>query len=169
MGHQLRFFLTPIDLQLLEQRLGEQCPVAILDSRSEQPAPTLLSTLAVAEFGKTWLKLLLVPPDLLDSLTFEHVVQQGYWTVDLLRSPAMELGRCFYDGKMLRIGRLFYHRGFYDEAGTWVEKPASFQAWAKKVFTVSRKGLTRDAVVDAYVGSNAQAERQQKGLTLVSN
>jgi hypothetical protein len=169
MGYQLRFYLTPADLQLLEKRLREQCPVAILDSRSEQPAPALLSTLAVAEFGKTWLKLFLAPPDILGTLTFEHVVQQGYWTVDLLRSPAMELSRCFYDGRVLRVGRLFYHRGFYDEAGNWVEKPASFQAWAKKVLAVARKGLARDTALDAYVGGSAQAERQQRGLTLVSN
>jgi len=127
MGHQLRFFLTPTDLQLLEQRLRAQCPVAILDSRSEQSAPTMLSTLAVAESGKTWLKIFLVPPDLVDTLTFERVAQQGYWTVDLLRAPAVELSRCFYDGKILRVGRLFFHRGFYDEAGTWVEKPATTQ------------------------------------------
>ncbi|HYO55969.1 hypothetical protein [Archangium sp.] len=128
----------------------------------------MLSTLSVAEFGKTWLTIILAPPDSLGSLAFEHVPRQGYWTVDLLRSPAMELSRCFYDGKILRVGRLFYDRGFYDEAGNWVEKPASFQAWAKKVFSVARKGLQRDAALYSYVGENAQAERKQRGLTLVS-
>ncbi|QRK09167.1 hypothetical protein JQX13_03130 [Archangium violaceum] len=168
MGHQIRFFLTPADLQILEQRLKAHCPVVYLDYRSEQPVPRLLSTLAVAEFGKTWLPMLLVPPESLEALSFENVMQQGYWTVDLLRSPAIELSRCFYDGKILRVGRLFYDRGFYDETGNWVEKPAAFQAWAKKVFSVARKGLQRDVALDAYVGENAQAERQRAGLRLVS-
>ncbi|MFY0525049.1 hypothetical protein ACN28I_18530 [Archangium gephyra] len=169
MGHQLRFFLTPADLQLLEQRLKAHCPVVYLDYRSEQPAPRLLSTLAVAEFSKTWLTIFLAPPESLQALRFEHVVKQGYWTVDLLRSPIIELSRCFYDGKLLRVGRLFYDRGFHDETGNWVEKPASFQTWAKKILSVARKGIQRDAALEAYVGENAQAERQRGGLTLVSS
>lgn len=166
MGHQLRFFLTPTDLQLLEQRLKAQCPVVFLDYRSDQPAPKVLSTTAVAEFGKTWLTMFLAPPEALEALPFKHVARQGYWTVDLLRAPAIELSRCFYDGKVLRSGRLFYDRGVYDEAGTWVEKPASFQNWAKKVFSVARKGLQRDTELEAYVGENARAERELRGLTL---
>ncbi|HYO60073.1 hypothetical protein [Archangium sp.] len=169
MGHQLNFFLTPEDLRLLEQRLKEKCPVVFLDYRSQGPAPAQLPDLEVAEFGKTRLSVLLVPPDSLGALIFRHVPQQGYWTVDLLRSPAVELSRCFYDGAILRRGRLYYDRGFYDEAGHWVEKPASFQDWAKKVFSVARKGLERDAEQFAYVGTNAQAQRQEGRLKLVEN
>jgi hypothetical protein len=159
--------LTPEDLRLFEQRLKEKCPVVLLDSRSPGPTPTQLPNLEVAEFGKTRLTVFLVPPDALDSLAFRHVPRQDYWTVDLLRSPAVELSRCFHDGTTLRRGRLFYDGGFYDEAGHWVEKPAFFLAWAKKVFSVARQGLQRDAETLAYVGKDAQARSEEGRLRLV--
>lgn len=141
--------------------------MVFLDSRSQEPAPVQLADLQVAEFGKTRLSVFLAPPDALGSLVFRQVPRQGCWTVDLLRSPVVELSRCFYDGTVLRRGRLYYDRGFYDEAGHWVEKTAAFQAWAKRVFSVARKGLQRDTEKHVYIGADAQAQRQGGRLTLV--
>jgi hypothetical protein len=165
MGHQLNYFLMPEDTRLLEERLRERCPVAFLDTRSQQPAAVQLPGLEVAEFGKTRLRVLLAPPEALESVILEYIPQQGYWLVDSSRSPVIEMDRCYYDGSILRKGRLYYQRQFVDK-GAWVEKPADFQAWAKRVFTVVRKGLQRDPEVLAYLGPHAQQARQ-RGLELV--
>jgi hypothetical protein len=165
MGHQLNYFLMPEDMRLLEKRLREKCPVVFLDTRSQQPAPIQLPDLEVAEFGKTRLRVILAPPDALQSVVLEYIPQQGYWLVDSTRSPVIELDRCYYDGKLLRKGRLYYERQFVDK-GAWVEKSAAFQAWAKKVFSVARMGLLRAPEALAYLGPHAQQERQ-RGLKLV--
>jgi hypothetical protein len=168
MSSQINFFLTPLDLSMLEQRLKKQCSVVFLGIPLEQPAPRLLSTLEVARYGEEWLKVFLAHPESLGALVFKHVPKQGYWLVDDDRSPVIELSRCFYDGKILRRGRVYYTKGFYDEAGQWVDKPADFLAWAKKVFSVTRKGLQRDAGLGSYVGQDAEEKRQKEGLQFVS-
>jgi hypothetical protein len=168
MSSQVNFFLTPVDQLLLEQRLKKECPVVFLGIPLEQPAPRLLSTLEVARYGEEWLTVFLAHPDSLGALVFDHVPKQGYWLVDDERSPVIELSRCFYDGKVLKRGRLYYIKGFYDEAGRWVDKPADFLAWAKKVFSVTRKGLRRDAELFSYIGQDAEEKRQKEGLQFVS-
>jgi len=168
MSSQSNLFLTPADQSLLEQRLKKQCPVVFLDYRLERAAPQLLSTLVVDDYGETWLTVFLAHPASLGALVFEHVPRQGYWMVDLDRSPVIELSRCFYDGGILRRGRVYYSKGFYDGTGQWVEKPAEFLEWAKKVFSVTRKGLQRDGELSSYVGPDAEEKRQKGDLKFES-
>jgi hypothetical protein len=150
-----------------KRRLKEHCSIVFLDYQTERPAPRIVSSLEVKEFGKSWLKMFLAPPEFLGELVFTHVPRQGYWTIDETRSPVVELIRCFYGGTSLRSGRLYYAKGFYGEGGQWVEKPAAFLAWAKKVFSVARKGLQRDADFMVYLGREAQEMRQRHGLDLI--
>jgi hypothetical protein len=165
MGHQVDFFLMPEDTRLLEKRLREKCPVVFLDAESQNPAPVQLPGLDVAEFGKTRLRVLLVQPEALRSVTLRYIPQQGYWSVESERSPVIELDRCYYDGKILRRGRLYYQRRFVED-GAWVEKPAAFLTWARKVFSVARRTLQKIPDRPYYVGPHALVEQQQGRVKL---
>ncbi|MCY1082159.1 hypothetical protein [Archangium lansingense] len=166
MGHQVNFFLMPEDTRLLEQRLREECSVVFLDGESRGSTPVRLPGLEVSEFGKTRLRVMLAQPEDLKSVILRHVPQQGYWAVESDRSPVIELDRCYYDGKILRAGRLYYQRQFAED-GVWVEKPEVFQAWARKVFSVTRKTLQKLPDRPYYVGPHALAGQEQGRVKLM--
>jgi hypothetical protein len=93
------------------------------------------------------------------------VTTQGYWVVDVLRSPALELSSCFFDGKILRRGRIYYVDGFGGEDGAWIEKPETFRTWARRVRAAIRKALARQGDFDD-IGPDARAwlEREHRRL-----
>src|SRR5688572_19044008 len=143
-GHQVVFFLTPNDLAECECRMREVTPVVFIEYRSDAPTPKTLSDSVVAEMGKTWLAIGAARPEDLGAIRFTLVQAQGYFTVDILRSPIVELSRCFFDGNQLRRGRLYYTSEFYDEKDTLIRKDAAFVQWAKSVLSAAIKGLKRD-------------------------
>ena len=69
-----------------------------------------------------------------------HVPAQGYWTIDVLRSPVREFNRCYYDGKMLRRRRLDYVDGFYGADDQWQIKADGFRSWARAVLRKTKRG-----------------------------
>jgi hypothetical protein len=165
MGHQINFFLGPEDLRELERRLRGAGELVMLHSRSPEPKPNVVDNIDYAEDGKRWTLFLARPADLTD-VVLKHVPQQGYWVVDVLFSPVVELDRGHYDGKVLKRGRLYYVDGFY-KGDQWVEKSAEFITWAKQLFTAARKSLKRDKESIAYLGPEAQELRSQ-GVELKS-
>ena len=165
MGHQIRFFLGPNDLSELETRLRSVEEMAILYSRSPKPEPKIVDSISFTENGALWALYLARASDLPD-VKLKHVPAQGYWVVENLFSPVVEVSRCYYDGKVLKQGRLYYTDGFYDDS-EWVEKPPAFTAWAKRLFTAARKTLKNDKELMAYVGSEAM-EMRARGVVFKS-
>ena len=158
MGHQINFFLGPNDLVELEKRLTSAGDLTILHSRSPKPEPKVVESVKFTEDGKQWLLYLVRSADL-NNVLIKEVVAQGYWVINTLFSPVVELDRCHYDGKVLKQGRLYYVDGFYDPQGLWIEKPANFKAWAKHLFTAARKTLVHDKKLRAYIGPEAALMR----------
>ena len=158
MGHQINFFLGPNDLLELEARLKKVDAPVVLHSRSPTRKPRVLDTMNFTEDGKQWLFLYLVRSQDLNSLRIKEIKAQGYWSVDTLTSPVIELDRCYYDGKILRRGRLYYVDGFYEQE-EWVEKSSDFKTWAKRLFNVARKTLVYDKELGSHVGAEASAMR----------
>ena len=122
----------------------------------------------VEHMGKTPLTLYLARPADVGAVAFREVAEQGYWTVDDLRSPVVELTRCYFDGKMLRSGRLFYETGYYGGDGAWVDKPKAFLAWAEALLGAARKALRREPRLDAYLGPEARELHDRNAVELVS-
>ena len=91
---------------------------------------------------------------------------QGYWVVDVLRSPALELSSCFFDGKILRRGRIYYVDGFYGEEGARVEKPDTLRTWAKRARAAIRKRLAKHGDFEC-IGADARAWLERGGGRLV--
>jgi hypothetical protein len=158
MGHQINFFLGPCDLVELETRLTGAGDLIILHSRSPKPEAKVVQSVKFTEDGKQWLLYLVRSADL-NNILIKEVVAQGYWVIDNLFSPVVELDRCHYNGMVLKRGRLYYVDGFYNPEGLWIEKPANFKAWAKHLFTAARKSLVYDKKLGAYIGPEAALMR----------
>jgi len=106
------------------------------------------------EDGKPWLYFYLVQPDKVDDVVMIHVPEQGYWTVDVHRSPVVQFNQCFFNGETLRRGRVYYIDKFYGPDKELVIKPEAFKKWAKAVFSAVRKVLKKHG--SDYSGKEAE-------------
>lgn len=155
MTKQVNFYVTPEDTSLLEDKLRHIDSLVVLHSRSSNSKPHELDSLDYVENGQQWLYFYLVRQDDFDSVIMRHVPAQNYWTVDVVKSPVIEFNRCFFDGKILRRGRIYYINKFYGTNDELLEKPEPFQIWAKSIFNTTKKSL--DKVNSDYYGRNAKA------------
>ena len=166
MSHQINFFLGPNDLIELEARLKKVDAPVVLHSRAPTNKPRVLDTINFTEDGKQWLFLYLVRSEDLTALRMKEVAAQKYWTIDTFISPIVELNSCYYDGKILRRGRLYYMDGYYDQE-QWVEKSDDFRTWAKRLLAAARKTLVFDKELGAHVGPEA-SEMRLRGVEFKS-
>jgi hypothetical protein len=155
MGHQLYFFAGPNDLLALEARVKGVDHSPILHQRSFAPTPRVLESTVFKENGKQWLYFYLIRSEDLASVKLREVATQGYWVVEDLTSPVVELNRCYYDGKILRRGRLYYTDGYFEQSG-WIEKSPEFIGWAKRIFAAARKSFKFDRELLSYIGPEAK-------------
>src|ERR1041385_1057116 len=156
MGHQVNFFLTPDDVVFLERKLRALGELYVLRDRTSTSAPRIVETMNHVEDGKRWLYLYLAQRALLEQVVTTYVPAQGYWTVDSSQSPVIELSSCFFDGQILREGRLYYVDGFYGADGEWQDKPDVFLKWARSVLSSTRRSLSK---LDGYRYAGPDAER----------
>lgn len=144
MGRQVTFFLTPNDTDRLMAQLSLCSPFLILHSRSQLPTPKVVPSVNVREGDQDWLYFLLIRESDLEGVKLKEVSAQHYWSIDVLRSPVIEFNRCFFDGRILRRGRIWYETGFYGLNREWICKSADFITWAEKLLKTTRKCLTKD-------------------------
>jgi len=155
MSHQVNFYLLPEDLSEVEERLYELGPYVILRDRSSTSKPKVVDTLNLREEGRQWLYLYLARPEDVDSVITKYIPTQGYWSLDESASQVVELNGCFFDGQILRRGRLYYQDGRYGADGEWQDRPEAFRKWARSVLAKTKKLLR---YVDSdYIGPNAAA------------
>jgi len=152
MGHQINFFLHPADTQALLHRLEVVEDFTIINRRSYDGEPAILKNFDHKLDGHDWLYFDLVRSDDLKRVVLRHVPEQGYWIVDVLDSPVIEFSKCFFDGTILRRGRVYYTSSYY-KGGELVSKSEAFLSWAKKIFAATRKGLSRKN--SGYIGPSA--------------
>ena len=155
MGHQVNFYVNPSDAIALERSIRALGPLQILHSRSPGPEPRVVDSVDVEENGRPWLFFYFIRPVDLHAVVTRDVPAQGHWTIDALKSPVVEFTRSFFDGAILRRGRLYYVDGFYDASNQWQEKAESFRTWAKAVLAKSKKELNKHQT--DYIGAGAQA------------
>ena len=155
MGHQVNFYMLPDDLAEFEQMLQRQSGVVFLNAWFSTPAVERLPALAIPEMGKTQLMVYLAREADVPYIHTTAIRSQQHWIVDEGRSPVVEFTRCYYDGKMIRRGRLYFNTRFYDEAGHWVGKPHDFVRWADGLLRWIRKHYRKDPHTTFYVGSHA--------------
>jgi hypothetical protein len=166
MSHQFPYYCLLEDFVMIEAKLRSIEPFLVLYSRSPTAAPRVAPALNFKDGEKPWLFCHLVREVDLPLVITRHVPEQGYWSLDECKSPVIECGGCFFDGKILRIDRMYYTDGDYDRAGTWVWKSEEFRKWAAAVFRVTKKCLVRKG--RDYVGPAAAKWLETSGGKLVS-
>ena len=167
MGHQVNFYLTPPDVAALEEALRNIEPMIVLHSRSNAPEPRVLNNLNLAEDGKTWLFFYLVRASDLTDVEMCHVPEQGYWSIDVIKSPVVQFNRCFLDDKILRRGRVYYVEKFYGNDNEIVSKSESFRNWAKTIQKVTKSNLKKYG--PDYIGKGAEVWLTTSGGVLAQN
>jgi hypothetical protein len=150
-GRQVNFYLTPSDLLFWEKLIREKIPLCLLESTSTSSHPRRLLTAMVSEMGHTPLNIVICHPEQVRSVEMNHLERRGLWAVNIARSPAIELSRCYYDGKILRRGRLYYVPGYF-EGDVWIEKDSSFVAWADRILNRTRRILKKQPYLGEYAG-----------------
>ena len=161
MGHQLNFHATLPDVARLEEIVRAIEPVVVLHSRSPTAEPRIVPSVNFEEQGRRWLFYFLVREADLGRAVTEPVPAQGYWSVDVLRSPVVQFTNCYFDGLVLRRGRIYYVDGYYGADGTWVEKPETFRLWAATLRKATRKALSRRD--GDYIGREAALWLEREG------
>lgn len=153
MSHQLVFLATPADLAEFEPRIRGTEGISCLAWRSPTESPVLKDHFFKYTPGRDDLTVFLARTAPVTAVLTRPVPAQGYWVVDGLRSPVIEVSRCFVSAEGIRPGRLYYTDGYYGEDGLWIEKPDLFRKWAATVLQTARKFFRRSD--STYVGSEA--------------
>ncbi|MEI8197972.1 MAG: hypothetical protein WCI73_18925 [Phycisphaerae bacterium] len=153
MSHQISFYMMSTDLQCALKSILNCGDYVILHSRSHNSKPRILSKVEFEEDEKTWLYYYLARPEDVLSIKMEEVSTQGYWSIDSLYAPVVELHCCAFDNSTIRQGRLYFEDRYYDDKGQKVVKPEPYVRWANCVLATMKKNLKRDSSRDAYVGS----------------
>ena len=155
MGHQLNFYQTDGDTEMVENAMRAIEAVTVMHRRSSGPAPRVLPSLRCREDSHTWLFFDLARPADLATLSLGHVAGAGYWTADVRRDPVLQFTRCFSDGKIIRRGRIYFVSSYFGQDGTPVMKDEAFVTWGKKVVRRLKDVLTRHE--GDYIGPEARA------------
>jgi hypothetical protein len=143
-------------------------PFRVLRAQSNLPVPELNEHLWVELMGEEALTVYLARPEDAFRVALRPIPNSTLWRVDPLSENVIEFSRPFHSGQELRPGRLFYESGSY-VGQEWRPKDEGFLHWARGVFSICRRGLTRDPESGTYWGPVAARLRDSSKLRVLSN
>lgn len=164
MGKQVNFYLTESDTRIVEKAIRELEPVIVLHMRSDDGRPRILDSLSFKGEGNYWLYYDIVREPDLGSIPLSYVNGANYWKMDVLTSPIVEFSRSFYDGKLMRRGRIYFIESYFDENDALVFKNEDFLKWARKILRVVRKILFKHGT--DYLGPEAKELLERSEIVL---
>jgi hypothetical protein len=173
MGRQVNFFLSPDDHVALEAEIRAVGPLLIVEDGTAGGQIQSRDSLAFVAPGVESLFLCLLRPDDLGQVRISPLRgrDDGAGSIDALQSPVIECWRCYFDGTLLRRGRLYFEPTILSDQQTIENKPDPFVEWADRVLRRVRKHLTKDPAspssVPTYFGQGALALRAQ-GIQMVN-
>lgn len=159
MGRQVNCYMLPADAVEFLKAIGNMERVYFMNSRQTtfdlQPIP--VST--IREIGTLSIFGYLARAADLPSIRLQFVPAQGYWTIDDAQSPVVQFNRGFYDGTILRRGRLYFQPWYYDNSdwATRIDKSPAFVRWAENLLRWVRRHYQRDPETGFYIGPHARA------------
>ena len=163
-GRQINFFLAPDDQVPFECVLRDCEDLVILKSRSNSSRPEFLSSSVLNRYGTEPLRVLLARPLDVDEITLGKISGRTEFSCDPVTSNVVEFDRCYFGGHILRPGRLFYTKNYYNCEGISTSKSEEFVVWASRLFVAAKKHLRRFGN-GFYVGEGAMRLREA-GVTL---
>jgi hypothetical protein len=109
-GKQVNFYLLPSDFTTVQAAIESAGPVKFLTDRTRDDRPREIDSLVVIpdEMGRMPLRVYAVRPEDLHSVKTKWIEQQGHWIIDQFDSPVLEIDRCYYDGRVIRRGRIYF-------------------------------------------------------------
>jgi hypothetical protein len=141
MGRQVIFRTCPQDLKVLETMLRE-LGTCFLAYYHREPMPTLVETIDPRVTGEP--VAYVTVPSLIPQVQLGYVKAQGYYLIDDIDSPVMELSRDARDDRPTR-GRLYYQTGRFIDR-TWVPHDRAFldvaeaaSNWIRRHFSKANK------------------------------
>jgi hypothetical protein len=151
----------------VEQRLQSRLRIQVVNERAESSTPKLIEMVDY-ELSDQPRRCYLVSPDLVNSIVMRYVSAQGYWTLDVLKSPVIEFDKSFFDGRILKPGRVYYQSQFFDDSEELLVKPELFLKWSKSVINSLRKSLVKNGSSIYYVGEDTMRKAVAGEIQLVN-
>jgi hypothetical protein len=143
MGKQINFFATDSDFMQLQQTLLAVAPYNILLPRSTESAARVVPNLQFTDNGQQQLFFFVARSEDLSKIKFNYVVAQGYWSVNVLKSPVIELHRGLAEGRRIDRSRLYFTESYFDDSQKLTRKSDDFCKWANSIFSKSRRIMVR--------------------------
>jgi hypothetical protein len=109
-GKQINFYLLPSDFTTVQAAIESAGPVKFLTDRTRDDRPREIDSLVINpdEMGRIALRVYAVRPEDLYSVKTKWIEQQGHWIIDQFDSPVLEIDPCYYDGRLIRRGRIYF-------------------------------------------------------------
>jgi hypothetical protein len=168
MGNQINFFLTPSDFEAAICRIMQCEKFVILHWKSNTPQPNIIPNFDIEVNGKPLLQFYLARREDLGVIQMRHVPDQNYWAIDDLRSPVIELTRCYFDRHKLRRGRVYLKDFYFNNSGIKMTKSVLFTKWSKRVLAAMRKTLKLDPKLRAYIGPDTLLWMKRENATIAA-
>jgi hypothetical protein len=150
-GHQVRFYALPIDFDEIEATIRAlDRDVRFLDRKLHDGKLFELEHLDRAPDGRV------------EIILERHLPYLSYGPssgppayMDSLLSPILEFDGYYFNGELLRQGRLYFTPSFYDDDGALCRKPVEFLNFADRALKATRRLFKRNPTFDGYVGKAA--------------
>lgn len=142
-SQQVNFYLLPEEQRWFEEILFARRELVVVRRLASPKGIVTTDSTIVKAMGEEVLTVYLSRPTDLQKIITREVPARDEWLVDLTQSPVVEFSRCYFDGQLLRRGRLYVVTHYYDEDSLLVEKSKEFVAWAKSLISTVKKGMMK--------------------------
>lgn len=159
---QVNFFMHPDDIELFGKYLAENNIISI-----NQPQFTaelkISSSIAEKADNEWWMKCFLVRQADINFIKNEFINKQNYYLINEFESPVIEFSRSFFDGKILKHGRLYFLKAVYDSSGKLAYKSQEFITCSQAVLKWIKKHYKRDIETGYYLSPRAEELKNNNG------
>jgi len=159
---QVNFFMHPDDIESFGKYLAENNIVSINQPQFTAELKIAASIAEIAE-NEWWLGCFLVRKPDISIIKNEFFKKPNYYLINEIESPVIEFSRCLFDGKVLRAGRLYFIKAFYDSTDKLVYKSEEFIACSQTVLKWIKKHYKRDIETGFYFSPKAEEWKNNNG------
>jgi len=138
LGRQIQIFMAPEDQLTLENAIHAAAAFTILEALSESPTPERKNSTILTDYGEERLRIILVQPGRAPEIRYKAIPGTREFTCDVVKNPIIEYDRCYYDGKIIRSGRLYFVPRFYNANRECEDKGRDFTDWCGRIFKAVR-------------------------------
>jgi len=169
-GKQINFYITEKELLAFDEYFLESNS-ALIGLPLKKPQIDYCNTLnGLNNSNYEWsLFLRIARISDISSLVIKYIDTQGYFLIDTLHSPVIEMSKSSFDDNAKKItrGRLFYHPGYFNDNGNWVEKDSEFIFWASQLYKKFSSFIKFEKSSTGDLVSFETNKLVQKGWTLI--